>query len=205
MQTIGTGSSKEDIVAKLIRTALFIGLAVTVHPGAAAEQYSWSNFSVSMGFRTGGVGWGFGSSYPSVDPWYDYAYTDPCWDYGYYERYWYDCPFDFKRIRRRSFVSVDYRYPYRPPYYRPCGYYGYSGYTMRRRTGLGRPPPSKGARSARIKKAVGSPLDQRPTPLALAALDAALEWRVVNCAPRCSLKAEARGASTPVEVHSHHR
>ena len=36
MQGMGTGSPKEDIVTKLMRTALLIGLAVTWRPDAAA-------------------------------------------------------------------------------------------------------------------------------------------------------------------------
>ena len=83
MQLLGTGSPKEDIVAKLMRTALLIGLAVTWRPGAAAGQYSWSNFSVSAGFGTGGAGFGVGASYAAVDPLYDFYYGDPCMDYAY--------------------------------------------------------------------------------------------------------------------------
>ena len=64
-------------MAKLIRTAFLIGLAVTWHPDAAAGQYSWSNFSVSVGFGTGGAGFGVGASYAAVDPFYDVYYEDP--------------------------------------------------------------------------------------------------------------------------------
>ncbi len=60
---IGARSPKEDIVAKLMRTAFLIGLAVTWRPDAAAGQYSWSGFSVSLGFGTGGAGFGLGASY----------------------------------------------------------------------------------------------------------------------------------------------
>ena len=116
MQRIGTGSPKEDIVAKLMRTAFLIGLAVTWRPDAAAGQYSWSTFSVSFGLGVGG-GFGVGASYAAVDPWYDFYYTDPCLDYAYYEIYWYECP------------TGSYRYPLRPSYYRPYGYYGYPSHS----------------------------------------------------------------------------
>ncbi len=98
-------------MAKLMRTAFLIGLAVTWRPDAAAGQYSWSTFSVSAGLGTGGFG--VGASYAAVDPWYDSYYADPCWDYAYYELYWYECP-----------VGL-HRYPSRQSYYRPYGYYGY--------------------------------------------------------------------------------
>ena len=103
-------------MAKLMRTALLIGLAVTWRPDAAAGQYSWSGFSVSLGL--GGFGFGVGTSYAAVDPWYDVYYDDPCWDYDYYDLYWYDCPFEFRRIHRRrgySYVSAGlYGYPWGP-------------------------------------------------------------------------------------------
>ena len=53
MQLIGAGSPKEDIVARLMRVVLLIGLAAAWRPDAAAAQYSWSNFSASVGFGTG--------------------------------------------------------------------------------------------------------------------------------------------------------
>ena len=71
MQRMGTGSPKEDIVTKLMRTAFLIGLAVAWRPDAAAGQYSWSTFSVSFGLGIGG-GFGVGASYAAVDPWYDF-------------------------------------------------------------------------------------------------------------------------------------
>ena len=92
-------------MAKLMRTAFLIGLAVTWRPDAAAGQYSWSTFSVSAGLGTGGFG--VGASYAAVDPWYDSYYADPCWDYAYYELYWYECP-----------VGL-HRYPSRQSHYRP--------------------------------------------------------------------------------------
>ena len=98
-------------MAKLMRTAFLIGLAVTWRPDAAAGQYSWSTYSVSAGIGTGGFG--VGASYTAVDPWYDSYYADPCWDYAYYELYWYECP-----------VGL-HRYASRQSYYRPYGYYGY--------------------------------------------------------------------------------
>ena len=98
-------------MAKLMRTAFLIGLAVTWRPDAAAGQYSWSTYSVSAGIGTGGFG--VGASYAAVDPWYDSYYADPCWDYAYYELYWYECP-----------VGL-HRYASRQSYYRPYGYYGY--------------------------------------------------------------------------------
>ena len=124
---MGAGSPKEDMVAKLIRTAFLIGLAVTWHPKAAAGQYSWSNFSVSAGFGAFGVG----ASYTSVDPWYDFYYEDPCWDYTYYERYRYACSREFDRIHIRQNYSVVSVNPYRrrwPSYYDPYGYYGSRGH-----------------------------------------------------------------------------
>ena len=60
-------------MAKLMRTAFLIGLAVTWRPDAAAGQYSWSTFSVSAGLGTGGFG--VGASYAAVDPWYDSYYV----------------------------------------------------------------------------------------------------------------------------------
>ena len=133
MLLIGTGSLKEDIVPRLMRTALLIGLAVTCHPDAASGQYSWSQYSVSVGLGTGGAGFGVGAYYTAVDPWYDFYYEDPCWDYTYYELYWYDCPRDYDRIYRRrhySYLSVGfYGYPFSPSYYWPYGYYGYSSHT----------------------------------------------------------------------------
>ena len=99
MQLIGTGSPKEDIVAKLMRTALLIGLAVTWHPDAAAGQYSWSNFSVSMGFGTGDAGIGVGAFHTAVGPWYDSYDADPCWDYAYYEWNRHACSQEFDNIQ----------------------------------------------------------------------------------------------------------
>ena len=80
MQLTRTGSPKEDIVAKLMRTAFLIGLASTWRPGAAAAQYSWSNSSVSVGLRTGSARLGIGASYTAVDPLYDVYFEDPCWE-----------------------------------------------------------------------------------------------------------------------------
>ena len=132
MQLIGRGFPKEDIVAKLMRTALLIGLAVTWHPGAAAGQYSWSNFSVALGFGTGGAGFGVGASYAAVDPFYDSDYADPCLDYAYYEWNRHACSREYDSIHLRqnySVVSVNpYRRPRWPSYYRPYGYYGYPSY-----------------------------------------------------------------------------
>lgn len=114
-------------MAKLMRTALLIGLAVTWRPDAAAGQYSWSGFSVSFGLGIGSAGIGVGASY--VDPWYSPHYPDPCWDYAYYEIYWYECPMG------------SYRWPSYRPYYSShfsislslglryrSGYYGYGPY-----------------------------------------------------------------------------
>jgi hypothetical protein len=130
MQLIGTGSPKEDIVAKLIRTALLIGLAAAWRPDAAAGQYSWSNFSVGVGFGTGSARLGIGASYTAVDPRDDFYFEDPCWDYAYYEWYRHACHRGFDRIHLRqnySVVSVNrFRSPRRRSYYRP---YGYSSYT----------------------------------------------------------------------------
>ena len=95
-------------MAKLMRTAFLIGLAVTWRPDAAAGQYSWSHFSVSLGLGTG-AGFGVGAFYTAVEPWYDFYYEDPCWDYAYYELYWYECPLQYQRIHGRltySDVSV---------------------------------------------------------------------------------------------------
>ena len=78
MQFIRTGSPKEDIVAKLMRTAFLIGLVATWRPGAAAAQYSWSNLSVSVGLGTGSARLGIGASYTAVDPLYDVYFDDPC-------------------------------------------------------------------------------------------------------------------------------
>ena len=129
MQRIGTGSPKEDIVAKLMRTALLIGLAVTWHPDAAAGQYSWSTFSVSVGSG----GFGLGASYTAVDPWYDFYYVDPCWDYAYYDWYPPACPFGYDRFHLRqsySVFSVHRHPPHRwQSYYPPYGYYGYPSYS----------------------------------------------------------------------------
>ena len=139
MQLTGTGSPKEDIVAKLMRTAFLIGLAVTWHPGAAAGQYSWSNFSVSAGFGTGGVAFGVRASYAAVDPFYvdpvyDVYYDDPCWDYAYYEWYRHACSRGYDRVHLRhnySVVSVNrYRRHRWPSYYSPYGYYSYPSYTQ---------------------------------------------------------------------------
>ena len=120
-------------MAKLIRTAFLIGLAVTWHPDAAAGQYSWSNFSVSMGFGTGGAGFGVGASYAAVDPFYDVYYEDPCWDYAYYESYRHACSRGYDGIHIRQNYSVvflnRYRRPGWPSYYSPYGYYGYPSHT----------------------------------------------------------------------------
>ena len=120
-------------MAKLIRTAFLIGLAVTWRPDAAAGQYSWSNFSVSVGFGTGGAGFGVGASYAAVDPFYDVYYEDPCWDYAYYESYRHACSrgYDGIHIRQNySVVSLNrYRRPGWPRYYSPYGYYGYPSHT----------------------------------------------------------------------------
>ena len=132
MQRMGTGSPKEDIVAKLMRTALLIGLAVTWRPDAAAGQYSWSGFSVSFGLGIGGVG--VAASY--VDPWYRPYYPDPCWDYAYYEIYWYECPMGSYRwpsyrpyYSSHFSISLNFEFGYRSGYYPyHSGYYGYGPY-----------------------------------------------------------------------------
>ena len=132
MQGMGTGSPKEDIVAKLMRTALLIGLAVTWRPDAAAGQYSWSGFSLSFGLGIGGVG--VGASY--VDPWYSPYYPDPCWDYAYYEIYWYECPMGSYRwpsyrpyYSSHFSISLNFEFGYRSGYYPyHSGYYGYGPY-----------------------------------------------------------------------------
>ena len=130
MQFNRTGSPKEDIVAKLMRTAFLIGLAATWRPGAAAAQYSWSNLSVSVGLGTGSARLGIGASYTAVDPLYDVYFEDPCWDYAYYEWYRHACHPGYDRIHVRhnySVVSVNpYYRPRRRHYYWP---YGYSSYT----------------------------------------------------------------------------
>ena len=132
MQRMGIGSPKEDIVAKLMRTALLIGLAVTWRPDAAAGQYSWSGFSVSFGLGIGVVG--VGASY--VDPWYSPHYPDPCWDYAYYEIYWYECPMGSYRwpsyrpyYSSHFSISLSFGFGYRSGYYPyRSGYYGYGPY-----------------------------------------------------------------------------
>ena len=77
MQLIGAGSPKEDIVARLMRVVLLIGLAAAWRPDAAAAQYSWSNFSASVGFGTGSARLGIGASYTALDPLYDFYFDDP--------------------------------------------------------------------------------------------------------------------------------
>jgi hypothetical protein len=130
MHFIRTGSPKEDIVAKLMRTAFLIGLAATWRPGAAAAQYSWSNFSVAASLGTGSASLGIGASYTAVDPLYDVYFEDPCWDYAYYEWYRHACHSGYDRIHVRhnySVVSVNpYYRPRRPHYYSP---YRYSSHT----------------------------------------------------------------------------
>ncbi|MED5564056.1 MAG: hypothetical protein VYB16_06115, partial [Gemmatimonadota bacterium] len=117
-------------MAKLMRTALLIGLAVTWRPDAAAGQYSWSGFSVSFGIGVVGVG----ASY--VDPWYSPYYPDPCWDYAYYEIYWYECPMGSYRwpsyrpyYSSHFSISLNFEFGYRSGYYPyHSGYYGYGPY-----------------------------------------------------------------------------
>lgn len=129
MQLVGTGSPKEDIVAKLMRTAFLIGLAVIWRPDAASGQYSWSNFSVSLGFGTGGSGFGIGASYAALDPFYDAYDADPCWDYAFYEWYPYTCGRRYDHIHiRQNYSVVSFNHNRRsrwPSYYFPYGYYGY--------------------------------------------------------------------------------
>jgi hypothetical protein len=130
MQLIRTGSPKEDIVAKLMRTAFVIGLAATWRPGAAAAQYSWSNLSVSVGLGTRSARLGIGASYTALDPLYDIYFEDPCWDYAYYEWYRHACHPGYDRIHVHHNYSVVSVNPYYRPrwrhYYWP---YGYSSYT----------------------------------------------------------------------------
>ena len=66
---------------RAIRTVLMIGLAFAWRAHPAAGQYSWSTFSASLGYGTGGSGFSVGVSYAAADPWFDYQYYDPCWDY----------------------------------------------------------------------------------------------------------------------------
>ena len=133
MQMILPGSPKEDSVAKLMRTAFLIGLALIWHPGAATGQYSWSNFSVSVGFGSGGVGFGVGAAYAAVDPWYDPYYADPCFDYAYYEWYRHACVGYGSFHVRQNYSAISVHRPHRyrgPSYYSPYGYYGYSGFSV---------------------------------------------------------------------------
>ena len=134
MQLIGTGSPKEDIVAKLMRTAFLIGLAATWRPDAAAGQYSWSNFSVSVGLGTERARLGIGVSYTAVDPLYDFYFEDPCRDYDYYYWYRHTCHRGYDRIHIRqnySVVSVNpHHRPRRRSYYWPHGYSSYTHFSL---------------------------------------------------------------------------
>ena len=134
MQLIGAGSPKEDIVARLMRVVLLIGLAAAWRPDAAVAQYSWSNFSASVGFGTGSARLGVGASYTALDPLYDFYFEDPCWDYAYYEWYRHTCHRGYDRIHLRhnySVVSVNpYRRPHRRSYYWPYGYSSYSHFSL---------------------------------------------------------------------------
>ncbi len=101
---------------RLIGTALILGFALVWRPDAAAGQYSWSDFSFSLGVGTHGVGLRVGLSYSSVGSWYDIEYHDPCWDYTYYDWYAYPC--------RYSYYDPSYHSYYDPGYYDDWGYYG---------------------------------------------------------------------------------
>ena len=130
-------SSKEAHVRRLIGTALILGFALIWRADGVAGQYSWSNFSFSVG--VGSVGFGVGLSYSSVDPWYDIEYHDPCWDYTYYDWYSYRCRYSYydagyyddlgydgyyqsRRWTRLSYGYVPWRYYY--PSYWGYGYWG---------------------------------------------------------------------------------
>ena len=107
---------------RLIGTALILGSVLVWRPDAAAGQYSWSNFSVSLG--VGGVGFGVGLSYSSVGSWYDIEYHDPCWDYIYYDWYSFPCTY--------GYYDTGYAAYYDSGYYDAWGNWG--GYYPGRRT-----------------------------------------------------------------------
>jgi hypothetical protein len=122
-------------VRSAIRTVLIIGLAFAWRAQPATGQYSWSSFSVSLGFGLGG-GVAAGVSYTSADPWFGYQAYDPCWDYPFYDGYSYGCEFGYARYRPyrryRPYTPVAVGYLYHSPSYRPYGYsnvyYGYDYY-----------------------------------------------------------------------------
>ena len=144
LQGIAAGLSKEDIVRRAIRTVLMIGLAFAWRAHPAAGQYSWSTFSASLGYGTGGSGFSVGVSYAAADPWFDYQYYDPCWDYPFYDGYSYPCYFDYapyRPYRRYAQISIGYMPRYYWPSYWPYGYgFGYGYYSP----SYGYFPPSYG-------------------------------------------------------------